>query len=314
MGSQHKYDLVFDKSEPRYAETLFQQYSITTVGNECKWGAIQRKRGVLDFSKCEASIQLAIHHNTSFRGHNLCWGNHNPSWLLNGNFTPVELSSLLEDYVTQVVKHFGTRVYCWDVVNEAVDNNGLKTAPPWYPAVPNYVDLAFHAARKAEPTGSVKLFYNDFAGDAINAKSDQVYALVKSMKARGVPIDGVGLQMHISTAKPPPKEGVQKNIQRLVDLGLEVHVTELDVKCFDCNTTAGLEKEAQVYANMLSACLAVKGCKSFETWGFTDKYTWLNSRSCKDELCYPLPFDKDYNPKPAVQAMLDVLNNTAVAV
>jgi len=309
MGSQHKTDLLANSSDPTYARMLWEQYSITTAGNACKWGKIQRTRGVFVYDDCETSLQAAEKHNVSFRGHNLCWGNNNPQWLLDGNFNSSELAAILQNYITTVVSNFGDRMYAWDVVNEALNNTGFKPAVPWYPTLPNYVDLAFQYARAADPSGKIKLFYNDFSIDRINAKSDVVYAMVKSMKARDIPIDGVGLQMHISSANPPPRKSVQSNIERLVALGVEVHITELDVKCFDCNGTAGLQRQATVYADMLRACLAVKGCTSFETWGFTDRYSWLNGDRCHDENCYPLPYDKDYKAKPAVKAMLDVLHN-----
>ena len=131
------------------------------------------------------------------RGHNLCWHTENPAWLTNGGFNASELAAVLEDHIDAVVRHYGPRAYCWDVVNEALDDHGLKPSAPWYPAVPDYIDVAFRAARKAGGPG-VKLFYNDYSAEGLNAKSDQVYALVKGMQARGVPIDGVGLQFHWS--------------------------------------------------------------------------------------------------------------------
>lgn len=103
------------------------------------------------------------------RGHNLCWHTENPDWLINGHFNSTELIQILEDHITTVVSHYGTKAACWDVVNEALDNNGLKPSAPWYPAVPNYIDVAFRAARKAGGP-NVKLFYNDYSAEAMNPK------------------------------------------------------------------------------------------------------------------------------------------------
>lgn len=107
--------------------------------------------------------------NQSVRGHNLCWHTENPNWLINGNFTPTELTQILQEHIATVVAHYGTHAESWDVVNEALDNNGLKPSAPWYPAVPNYIDVAFRAARKAGGP-NVKLFYNDYSVEAMNAK------------------------------------------------------------------------------------------------------------------------------------------------
>ena len=138
------------------------------------------------------------------RGHNLCWHTENPSWLTNGGFNASELRTILQEHIHAVVTHYGARALAWDVVNEALDSNGLKSSPPWYPAVPDYIDIAFRAARKAGGPG-VKLFYNDYSAEGMNSKSDQVYKLVSGMQARGVPIDGVGLQF-LELGRPPAAE------------------------------------------------------------------------------------------------------------
>lgn len=124
------------------------------------------------------------------------------------------------------------------------------------------------------------------------------------MKSRNIPVDGVGLQMHINIDNYPPFADVEANIVRLGALGLEVHVTEMDVVCINC-TADRQQTQANVYAGILSACLKhVDVCKSFETWGFTDKYSWLNGQY-HDPV--PLPFTVDYQRKSSFYAMLAVL-------
>eukprot|EP00912_Choanoflagellata_sp_UC4_P000342 UC4_evm5s209 len=195
-----------------------------------------------------------------------------------------------------------------DVVNEALDNNGLKPSAPWYPALKNYIDVAFTAARKAGGP-NVKLFYNDYSVEGINSKSDQMYSLVKGMQSRGIPIDGVGLQFHWSLENHPPLDDVAANIKRFDKLGLEVHITELDIKCIPqgsknqvCNADR-LNAQAHLYAEILRTCLDAPNCKSVETWGFVDSHSWIG------EPVAPLLFDRNYNPKPAVSAMIDLMLN-----
>ena len=147
--------------------------------------------------------------------------------------------------------------------------------------------------------------------------------MVKSMIDRGIPIDGVGMQQHLAIGNIQNVEQfektLQKNIGRLVDLSLVVHITEFDIKCAD---TCDLEKQADIYGAAVRACLANKpntttigaaGCQSFETWGFTDKVSWLNGERCKpvEGPCHALPFNEQYQPKPAVASMLQVLKGGA---
>merc|ERR1712070_311451 len=116
----------------------------------------------------------------------------------------------------------------------------------------------------------------------------------KAMKERGVPVDGVGMQLHVQHSYAS-FDGVAANMARLAALGLQVHVTELDVKCpYGCD----LSQQANVYAQLLRVCLAQPACTNFESWGFTDKYTWVGTSN------RPLPFDSKFAPKPAVEAML----------
>ena len=229
------------------------------------------------------------------------------------------------------------------MVNEACANtvaaNGsfFKHVEPWS-ALPDYVDVAFRSARAADPTRKSQLFYNEFGAEQMGvAKSETVYEMVKSMVQRKVPIDGVGLQMHVSMGEAAPDEAkVSANIARLGKLGLKVHITEMDVKCPDPCNAAGEQAQAEVYASMLRACLANPGvCTSFESWGFTDAVTWLTGvrcirptgkTKCHRErlpsrplrlLCLTarrlaaLPFDEQYRPKPAAAAMLRVLQQHA---
>ena len=321
VGSQFKYAAIFNASLPAGAVNLYRevhrmQYGLSTVGNDCKWQATHPEEGTFTLDQCNASLGYARGTAQAFRGHNLCWGNNNPKWLLDGNFSAADLRGILTEHITTVMR--GVQgAYAWDVVNEAVANTAqpgfFKPSLPWYPAVPDYVDMAFRAARAADPLPL--LFYNDFGAEmAGTAKSDLVFAMVTDLVARGVPIDGVGLQMHVGTPQGGPPGGqlnatlVSQNIARIGKLGLQVHITEMDVKCPDPCDDAALQKQATVYAEVLRACLENKGiCTSFETWGFTDGFTWLTGARCPTSSCHPLPFDENYVPKPAVAAMLAVL-------
>jgi len=289
--------------DTKYAPLLQQQYNLNTAENECKWAATEPSQNTYTWTQCDYASDFAKNATSVFRGHNLCWGSGNPSWILNGGYSQSQLEGYLNDHASQCIHRYNgttkTAAYCWDVVNEAIDDGSatFKNAPPWYPAIPNYVNLTFQYARTA--TSTIKLFYNDYGGEGAGTKSDKIYNMVNGMKKGGIPIDGVGLQMHVSTSYYPSPTDLGNNIKRLTALGLEVHITEMDVKCPD---TSQLNLQAQVYGSVLQTCLSNPGCKSYQNWGFTDKYTWLGTGQ------HPLPFDENYNWKPAANTILSTLN------
>lgn len=227
----------------------------------------------------------------------------------NGNYSPEQLTEILENHINTVIGHYpNSEIYGWDVVNEAVNDDlskGLYKDCVWYPSVSNYVDIAFKTARKAN--SNIKLFYNDYDilmdSGWMKSKSDAVYEMIKNMTQRGIPIDGIGIQTHINLGDTLDYNSIFNNFKRFSDLGLEVHITEMDVQCgtyqngqmVPCSsfTTDIATKQAEYYQTILKACMAVDKCKNFETWGFTDKYTWVGTNE------YPLPFDTNYQPKTA---------------
>jgi len=309
MGSASNYFHL--QQDPTFASTIAAQYNLVTAENACKWGATEPNRGQYDFTQCDYVLSRAKGAGQAFRGHNLCWGSGNPGWLENGGLSPAVKKQVLADHISTVIKRYNNTPVCWDVVNEAVSDSGNEVFKNnvWYPDIPNYVDFAFQTARAAYP--DVKLFYNDYniasATGWSAQKSQKVYNMVQSMKQRGIPIDGVGLQLHVDITYGNMIAGVKQNLQRLAALGLEIHMTEIDVSCGSSCPTWGTQQEtaqAQVYAELLAACLAEPKCTSFETWGFTDKYSWLGADK------HPLPFDSNYNKKPCFNSLLQTLLNS----
>jgi endo-1,4-beta-xylanase len=289
-------------SDANYSTILAQQYSIVTPENEMKWSATEPQRGVFTYSQGDTIVTYAKRAGQLVRGHNLCWGVNNPTWLTSGGFSGSQLQSILQTHITNVMTHYKGQLYSWDVVNEAVSDSPKNSTvylkdSVWYPAVPNFVDLAFQWAHAADP--NVKLFYNDYGAEGSGAKSDAVYNMLKSMKQRGIPVDGVGLQYHVSLGYTPSISAVTANIKRLIALGLEVHITEMDVSFSGGSggESAELQAQANIYGEVLDACLSFPECTAFVTWGYTDKYTWLGSND------QPLPFDTHYQPKPAFTAL-----------
>ena len=216
------------------------------------------------------------------------------------------------------MKHYAGKVFAWDVVNEALDEKGRVKDSPWYnqPGIglsdksTAYIEQAFRWAHAAD--ARALLFYNEAEGEALNRKSDAIYAMVGDFKRRGVPIDGVGLQMHIPSSILT-RNAVAANIARLTALGLQVHITELDVSVplgqDGEPRLEDLQRQAEIYRAVMRACEQNPGCTAVQTWGVTDKYSWIRSHSHGTRGA-ALLFDHTYRPKPAYDALLGELLST----
>ena len=305
---------------PAYAATLGSQYNLLEPENAMKWSATHPAQNTYNFEPGDALVAFAQAHQMQIRGHNLCWQAYNPAWVttLAATATPATMAGILQDHINTVVTHYKGQVFAWDVVNEAVSDSQTGTGTLlkdsiWFnqPGIgtsgTGYVEQAFRWAHAADP--AALLFYNDYNIEAPGRKFDAVYNMVKDFVERGVPIHGVGIQMHISTSGYPDSTGLAQNIQQLAALGLQVHITELDVKLMvdssGAASAADLEAQAQTYQRILTVCLQNPGCTAFQTWGFTDRYSWIPGS-------YPgfgaaLPFDANYQPKPAFYSMIGAL-------
>jgi endo-1,4-beta-xylanase len=246
------------------------------------------------------------------RGHNLVWGIHNPTWLANGHYTSQQLRKLLHEHIRRVVERYRGKVFAWDVVNEAFDEDGGLRDSIWYnqPGIYRaskhkaYIEQAFRWAHSCDP--QALLFYNEAGAEMLNRKSDAVYEMVKDFKRRHVPIDGVGLQMHIFNLDPNV-QSIAANIDRLIKLGVQVQITEMDVALpvnadKELSHPEDLFRQAEIYRQIATVCMKNPGCSAIQTWGFADKYSWIGwyTRGSKGA---GLLFDRQYRPKPAYDAL-----------
>ena len=296
-------------SETAYASTLAREFSMVEAEDAMKWWILRPDRATYDFRQGDEVVRFAQAHQMKVRGHCLVWGRYNPDWLTQGHFTSRQLSRLLHEHIERVMKHYAGQVFAWDVVNEALDENGNVRDSIWYnqPGVglsrkgTAYIEQVFRWAHEADP--HALLFYNEAEGEGLNRKSDAIYAMLKDFKHRGVPIDGVGLQMHIPTLDKETSTiaaDISANIARLTALGVQVHITELDVS-LPLNSSGlpqpeDLTRQAEVYRGIVRACLNSAGCTAIQTWGFTDKYSWIGSHS-RGARGQALLFDRAYQPK-----------------
>ena len=221
-------------AEPAYASTLAREFNMLEPEDAMKWWVLRPDARSYDFRQGDELVRFALEHGMKVRGHCLVWGRTNPEWLTQGHFTTRQLSRLLHEHINRVMRHYAGQVFAWDVVNEALDENGNLRDSLWYnqPGIgfsaqgTKYIEQVFLWAHKADP--GALLFYNEAEGEGMNRKSDAIYAMIKDFKGRGIPIDGVGLQMHIPLLDADIP-AIAANIARLTALGVQVHITELDV-------------------------------------------------------------------------------------
>lgn len=306
-------------SEAAYAATLAREYNLVEPEDALKWEVLRPQRDSFDFSDADRIVSFAKLHGMKIRGHTLVWTHQNPPWLVNGKFSDTELRSILHEHISKVMGHYRGQVFAWDVVNEAIDETGNLRSSLWYdqPGIGfasqgiAYIEQALRWAHEADP--DALLFYNDGGGEVVNPKSDAVYAMLADFKQRNVPVDGVGLQMHLDLNADVTS--IARNIQRFSDSGLQVHITEADVGvAVDHNRRVlnpeDLDRQSRVYEAVLTACLHQRGCTVFQTWGFTDKHSWINSTS-RGTKGAALFFDAQYHPKPAYTAARRALSRSA---
>jgi endo-1,4-beta-xylanase len=294
------------RDDPVYRELLAREFNIVTSENALKFAPLRPTRERFDFSGADEIVAFARDHAMQVRGHTLVWHQALPAWLTNGNFGRDELTAILKDHIATVVGRYRGQIGAWDVVNEAVARDGSMRDTFWRRAVGDeYLEVVFRWAHEADP--QARLFYNDFDGEGLNQKAGAIYNLVKGLLNRGVPVHGVGLQMHIGLDAYPQPQHVAANINRLAALGLEVHITEMDVKIQ--NGTGTMEErlaaQARIYRDMLKACLQASNFKAFVMWGVTDRYSWIPRHTGKPDA--PLILDESARPKPAYHALLHVL-------
>lgn len=300
VGAAVRSDLLADASlDPAYLNVLTSQYDTLTPETEMKWETLHPAMGVYDFSKADIVAGFAREHGMKMRGHCLVWNLFLPAWLKSPDYTSAQLKDILKEHITTVVSHFDKQypgvVTEWDVFNEPpIGGEGSFWERVDTPE--QIAGWAFQWAHDACPT--CRLFCNTAMNDP-RSKSNQTYQFIRQLRARNVPIDGIGLQCHINT--DVSTEAMVKIIRQYAALKLEVSISEADYRLSLPACPGDLDRQAQAYGNMLRACLSNPACKTFVTWGFTDKYSWVPS-------FFPgygesLPFSESYAPKPAYAAL-----------
>lgn len=287
------------REDPEYSAVLGSEFDMVVAENAFKWEAIHPLRSRYYWDDADELVAFAEAHHMKLRGHTLVWHQQNPTWLASRLKTREDAIAALKDHIDTVVGRYKGRIAAWDVVNEAVDDStGELRDTPWLTAIgPDYIALAFQFAHEADP--DAKLYYNDYGAEGVGGKGDAVYELVKGLKAQGVPIDGVGWQGHFQGNSFILD--LRANGERLAELGLDLSITELDVRVPMPANESWLKQQAATYGRVTATCVALPNCKAIVTWGFTDKYSWVPGFFSGEGAA--LPLDEAYQPKPAYEAI-----------
>ncbi len=300
-----------------FPDLVKDQFNSLVCENAMKFESTERIKGVFTFDEADYVVNFAKENDMYLRGHTLVWHLQTPSWVMNTTNRD-EMLDHMYDHIETVMTRYKGEVDAWDVVNEAVDdntaNNLRKSA--WYNVIgEEYIELAFRKAKEIDP--DALLFYNDY--ESMNMlKFNNILALVADLVQKDVPIDGVGIQAHWSIYNFS-KTKLERMIKSIGELGLQVHLTEIDVSLYDYDHGANpydkppqelLDRQAQVYRDIFELCLKYdEYVTNVTTWGICDKYTWLDNHPISNRKDWPLIFDESGLPKKAYDEIVDLVLN-----
>ncbi|MFC6083269.1 endo-1,4-beta-xylanase [Sphaerisporangium aureirubrum] len=304
IGSAVDVTALADESD--YRRTLNREFTHITAENAMKWESVEPERGRFTWEGADAVVRNAMRNDQKVRGHTLVWHNQIPAWLTagvaDGSIDAAELRGILRDHIFKEVGRYRGKIRAWDVVNEVVDDEGNMRQTIWLEKLgPGYIADAFRWAHQADP--HAKLYINDYNIEWNAAKIATTLNIVKDLKAKRVPIHGVGFQGHLGIQYDYPAD-FPSVMKQFTDLGLEAAITEADVRMVLPVTPEKLATQADYYKRMLTTCADNRRCVEFTVWGYTDRHSWVPGWfTGEGAACV---FDENLAPKPAYNALLTV--------
>lgn len=301
----------------QYSGILTSQFNLALIDNTPNWyftdGGLRPGPHTYNFKTMDHIVAYAETHHMAIQAHHLLWGEEKwlPNWLTHGSYTPTELMNIMHDDISTVAGHYKGKIKEWSVVNEAFTRQqhiyGLHDWWADHTGGDGYIDQAFIWAHQADPNAI--LILNDFDNEHFNTVSNAMYTYIKGAKARGIPINGIGMQMHIDGTHPPLPDEVAQNMERFGALGVGVYVTEFDVNMSNVPAPDRVKDniEAGIYYDMMRACIESRVCHSFSLLGITDRETWYNYLGPSTADARPLMFNTAFQPKPAYYSFRNAL-------
>lgn len=301
------------KTNNLYNQIAGREFSSITSENHLKMHHVHPEQNRYDWSGGDALVNFAEQNRQRMHGHALLWHQAVPGWVREFQGDSTAWEQLIKTHIQTVVEHYKDRIAAWDVVNEAFNDDGTLRKSIWLEHLgPDYVARCFRYAREADP--NVKLFYNDYGQESSPKKLTAILAMAADFKRRGIPIDGIGLQMHTNIYHPADQ--IENAIQQTVATGLLVHLSELDVRINpgkkpELTPTESLwQRQKEKFASIVRTYKTVvpkEQQHGITLWNISDGDSWIpNFCKCPD---YPLPFDQKYAKKPAYDGIIDGLKN-----
>ncbi|ARS36457.1 endo-1,4-beta-xylanase [Pontibacter actiniarum] len=318
---------------------ITRQFNTISPENLLKWGSVHPQPGEYTFGPADEYVALGEKHNMFVVGHTLVWHNQTPNWVFeDGKGKPASKEALLqrmEDHINTVAGRYKGRVDGWDVVNEALNDDGTLRESKWHSIIgEEYLEKAFRLAHKAAP--DAELYYNDY-NLWKPAKRDGAIRLVQHLQRQGVQVDGIGMQGHWGLEHPSIGQ-IEESILAFSKLG-KVMITELDIDVLpnpsnrngaDIDATFDFDEKYNVYTNGLPDSVQQQLARRYADifalfhkhrdkisrvtfWGVTDANSWLNDWPIQGRTSHPLLFDRNYNPKPAFEAVLNSVSTNSPA-
>ncbi len=321
-----------DGKDSASLDIVLKHFNTITAENCMKSAQIQPREGEFSFENADKFVEFGEKHGMHIVGHTLVWHSQAPRWFftdsLGNDVTREVLVERMKTHIHTVVGRYKGRVHGWDVVNEAIENDGSWRKTKFYEIIgEDYIDLAFQFAHEADP--DAELYYNDYSmADA--GRRDAVVRMVNDLKGRGIKIDGIGLQGHFLMNYPSVEE-YEKTLVAFGETGAKLMITELDMTVLQMpgqNRGANVGDQAEYQAAMnpytagLPDSVATVWNDRMESffdlflkhsdkitrvtlWGVTDNHSWKNNWPVRGRTDYPLLWDRNYQPKPVVGAIVE---------
>ncbi|RFU25810.1 hypothetical protein B7463_g10530, partial [Scytalidium lignicola] len=252
-----------------------REFGQLTPANGMKWENVEPEQGVFNYTNGAVVADLATGNHQLLRCHNLVWHSQLAPWVTSTTWTNETLTAALINHVTNEASHWASQCYAWDVVNEALNEDGTLRDDVFLDVIgPSYIKIAFEAAAKADP--KAKLYYNDYNIEYPGPKSTgAIENIIKPLQEAGLRIDGVGLQSHFIVGQTPSMDTQIVNMKSFTDLGLDVAITELDVRLLEPESPENLAQQSEDYKASVGACMQVDRCVGVTVWDFYDPYSWV---------------------------------------
>jgi endo-1,4-beta-xylanase len=326
----------FDGDDPRETALIKAQFNSISPGNLLKWDTVHPGLKTYNFAPADQYVEFGVENHMFIVGHTLVWHNQTPKWVFqDANGNPVDRDTLLarmREHIFTVVGRYKGKIGGWDVVNEVLDEDGRLRQTPWLRIIgEDYIAKAFQFAHEADP--NAQLYYNDYRLENVSKRLGAI-ALIKKLRAQGIPIAAVGLQGHYKLNWPSALE-IDQTIETFSELKLKVNITEMDMdvlppatndKGADITMNFALQAKLNPYVNGLPDSVQqnlterygevfsvlVKHHKDINRvtfWGVTDADSWLNDWPVRGRTAYPLLFDRNCQPKSAFDTVIQTAHS-----